>query len=245
MGVTIVAHGRNPERTALTMIELRQATRTYMRGSASVHALKPTDLGVHDGEVVAIQGPSGSGKTTLLSLLGTLDRPTSGTILIDGEDVWNLSDRRRSSLRARSIGFVFQSYNLIPELTAWKNVALPLRYGGVRRAERKKRALAALEAVGLTERARHLPSQLSGGEEQRVAIARSMVIQPRLLLADEPTGNLDTETGDRIIHHILSLRNDERMLVLVTHDPTVADRCPRQLTMHDGKLSEPAETAVG
>jgi len=227
------------------MIETRHASRTYYRGSAEIRALDDVSLQVHDGEVVAIRGPSGSGKTTLLSLLGTLDRPTSGTILIDGEDVWSLSDRRRSSLRARNIGFVFQSYNLIPELTAWKNVALPLRYGGVRRAERKKRALAALEAVGLAERARHLPSQLSGGEEQRVAIARSMVIQPRLLLADEPTGNLDTETGNRIIEHILSLRDEERMLVLVTHDPSVADRCPRQLTMHDGKLSEPAETEAG
>jgi putative ABC transport system ATP-binding protein len=227
------------------MIETRHASRTYYRGSAEIRALDDVSLQVHDGEVVAIRGPSGSGKTTLLSLLGTLDRPTSGTILIDGEDVWSLSDRRRSSLRARNIGFVFQSYNLIPELTAWKNVALPLRYGGVRRAERKKRALAALEAVGLAERARHLPSQLSGGEEQRVAIARSMVIQPRLLLADEPTGNLDTETGNRIIEHILSLRDEERMLVLVTHDPSVADRCPRQLTMHDGKLSEPTETEAG
>ncbi len=225
------------------MIEARGASRIYYRGSAEIRALDDVSFQVHDGEVVAIQGPSGSGKTTLLSLLGTLDRPTSGTILIDGEDVWNLSDRRRSFLRARSIGFVFQCYNLIPELTAWKNVALPLRYGGVRRAERKKRAMAALEAVGLTDRARHLPSQLSGGEEQRVAIARSTVIQPRLLLADEPTGNLDTETGDRIIRHILSLRDDERMLVLVTHDPSVANRCPRQLTMHDGKLfeSSPAE----
>jgi len=221
------------------MIDLVNVSRTFTRGTAPVHALRDTSLQIEDGQVIAIQGPSGSGKTTLLSLLGTLDKPTSGKILIDAVDVWSVPDRKRSFLRAKQIGFVFQGYNLIPELSAWKNVALPLRYGGVRRAERKRRALAALEAVGLTDRVRHLPSQLSGGEEQRVAIARSMVIQPRLLLADEPTGNLDTETGDRVMRHILALDDGERMLVLVTHDPSVADRCRRKLLMHDGELSEP------
>jgi putative ABC transport system ATP-binding protein len=219
------------------MLELLNVSRTFMRGSTSIYALRDANLRVEDGEITAIQGPSGSGKTTLLSLVGILDRPTSGTITIDGADVWSVSDRKRSSLRARTIGFVFQCYNLIPELAAWKNVALPLRYSGIRLKTRRERAIAALTAVGLEDRIHHLPSQLSGGEEQRVAIARSMVVHPRLLLADEPTGNLDTQTGEQIMEYILSLReNEHTMIMLVTHDPEVAAQCPRKLQMLDGQL---------
>ena len=220
------------------MLQLNSVSRTFLRGSTEIHALHSATLQVHDGEAVAVQGPSGSGKTTLLSLVGTLDRPTSGTICIDNADVWALSDPKRSRLRARKIGFVFQAFNLIQELPAWKNVALPLRYAGVRYQERKRRALRALAEVGLEERSLHLPSQLSGGEEQRVAIARSMVIKPHLLLADEPTGNLDSTTGNEIMDRILSLReNESTILIIVTHDDQVADRCPRRVDLLDGRLT--------
>ncbi len=219
------------------MLQLQNASRTFLRGSTEIHALRSTSFQVQDSEVVAIQGPSGSGKTTLLSLVGILDRPTSGTITIDGTDVWSISDRKRSFMRARRIGFVFQCYNLIPELSAWKNVALPLRYGGIRFKQRKREAIDALCSVGLADRIHHLPSQLSGGEEQRVAVARSTVVHPRLLLADEPTGNLDSKTGDQIIDYILSLKeNKHTMILLVTHDPAVAAHCPRKLHLHDGQL---------
>jgi putative ABC transport system ATP-binding protein len=169
-------------------------------------------------------------------LIGTLDRPTGGRLELDGVDPWTLSDRKRSRLRATQIGFVFQSYNLIPQLAAWKNVALPLRYGGVGRRERKRRALDALERVGLSDRVQHLPSQLSGGEEQRVAIARAMVTSPKLLLADEPTGNLDTETGGRVMDQILSMHGKDAVLLLVTHNPAIAALCGRTLSLLDGRL---------
>ncbi|MBU1050206.1 ABC transporter ATP-binding protein [Candidatus Bipolaricaulota bacterium] len=227
------------------MIQLQDVSRTFFRGSTEIHALRGASLHVRAREVIAIQGPSGSGKTTLLCMVGTLDRPTSGTIIIDGINVWNVSDQKRSYLRARTIGFVFQSYNLIPELPAWKNVALPLRYGGIALGARKRRAIDALAAVGLEDRVHHLPSQLSGGEEQRVAIARSMVIHPHLLLADEPTGNLDSQTGSQIIEQILTLSESGRTTILVvTHDPKVANRCARRLQMLDGQLHE-YPTALG
>ena len=218
------------------MIEVRGATKTFHRGTQEIHALEDVSFAVEPGETVAIQGPSGSGKTTLLTLIGTLDRMTSGSVELDGIDPWTLSDRGRSRLRARQIGFVFQSYNLIPQLNAWKNVALPLRYGGVGRRERKQRALAALERVGLSDRAQHLPSQLSGGEEQRVAIARAMVTDPKLLLADEPTGNLDTETGERVMDQILALHGEDATLLVVTHNPAIAGICGRTLSLLDGRL---------
>jgi len=224
------------------MIEVRGATKTFHRGTQKIHALEDVSFAVGAGETVAIQGPSGSGKTTLLTLIGTLDRMTSGSVELDGIDPWTLSDRGRSRLRARQIGFVFQSYNLIPQLNAWKNVALPLRYGGIGRRERKQRALAALGRVGLSDRAQHLPSQLSGGEEQRVAIARAMVSNPALLLADEPTGNLDTETGERVMDQILTFHGEDATLLVVTHNPVIAALCGRRLSLLDGRLiAEPRD----
>ncbi|MBU0595804.1 ABC transporter ATP-binding protein [Candidatus Bipolaricaulota bacterium] len=222
------------------MIDVRRATKTFHRGAQEIHALDDVSFAAGPGETIAIQGPSGSGKTTLLTLVGTLDRMTSGTIELDGVDPWMLSDRDRSRLRARQIGFVFQSYNLIPQLNAWKNVTLPLRYGGMRRRERKLRALAALERVGLSDRAQHLPSQLSGGEEQRVAIARAMVTNPKILLADEPTGNLDTETGERVMDQLLSVQGEEGTFLVVTHNPAVASLCERSLSLLDGRLVTPS-----
>jgi len=226
------------------MIQVRGATKTFHRGTQEIHALHDVSFTVEAGETVAVQGPSGSGKTTLLTLVGTLDRPTAGSFELDGVDPWTLSDRARSWLRAKRIGFVFQSYNLIPQLTVWKNVALPLRYGGVGRRERKNRALDALERVGLSDRVQHLPSQLSGGEEQRVAIARAMVTNPALLLADEPTGNLDTETGERVMDQILSMHAGDAVLILVTHNPAIASLCGRTLQLLDGKLVSGASAAT-
>jgi putative ABC transport system ATP-binding protein len=220
------------------MIEAEHATKIFLRGTQEIHALSDVSFRVEPGETLAIQGPSGSGKTTLLTLIGTLDKPTDGSIHLDGTDPWTLSDRRRSRLRVNEIGFVFQSYNLIPQLSAWKNVALPLRYAGVGRRERRQRALATLSDVGLQDRVHHLPSQLSGGEEQRVAIARSMVAAPKLLLADEPTGNLDTETGDRIVSRILAYQDGGATVLIVTHNADIVARCRRALHLLDGFLQD-------
>jgi len=223
------------------MIDVQHATKTFFRGSQEIRALNDVSFGVEPGETLAIQGPSGSGKTTLLTLIGTLDRPTGGSIRLEDIDPWTLSDRRRSRLRAEAIGFVFQSYNLIPQLPAWKNVALPLRYAGVGRRERKQRALTALAEVGLEDRVQHLPSQLSGGEEQRVATARAMVASPKLLLADEPTGNLDTDTGERVLDQILSLHSRGATVLVVTHNASIADRCQRSLHLLDGRLVDASD----
>jgi putative ABC transport system ATP-binding protein len=219
------------------MIEVEHAVKTFHRGSQEIRALDDVSFAVAPAETLAIQGPSGSGKTTLLTLIGTLDEPTSGCVRLDGTDPWTLSDRKRSRMRAEQIGFVFQSYNLIPQLSAWKNVALPLRYAGARRRERKHRAIQALEDVGLADRIHHLPSQLSGGEEQRVAVARAMVASPSLLLADEPTGNLDTDTGNRVIGQILVLHERGTTVLVVTHNEAIATLCQRSLYLLDGKLA--------
>jgi putative ABC transport system ATP-binding protein len=218
------------------MIEVQHATKVFRRGSQEIQALVDVSFCVKPAETLAIQGPSGSGKTTLLTLIGTLDEPTSGSIRLNGTDPWALSDRKRSKLRAEKVGFVFQSYNLIPHLSAWKNVALPLRYAGVGRRERRQRAISALRGVGLDSRIDHLPSQLSGGEEQRVATARAMVASPRLLLADEPTGNLDTETGERLIARILALAECGGSVMVVTHNAAIASLCKRSLGLLDGRL---------
>jgi len=218
------------------MIEVRQVSKVFYRGAQPICALNDVSLSIAPGSSLAIQGPSGSGKTTLLTLIGTLDEPTSGSVRLDGIDPWTLSDRKRSRMRAERIGFVFQSYNLIPQLAAWKNVALPLRYAGVRHSERKRRAIQALEDIGLADRIYHLPSQLSGGEEQRVAVARAMVASPSLLLADEPTGNLDTDTGDRVIGLILGLHERGTTVLVVTHNEAISTACRRSLHLLDGKL---------
>jgi putative ABC transport system ATP-binding protein len=219
------------------MIEVEHAVKTFHRGSQEIRALDDVSFAVAPAETLAIQGPSGSGKTTLLTLIGTLDEPTSGCVRLDGTDPWTLSDRKRSRMRAEQIGFVFQSYNLIPQLSAWKNVALPLRYAGARRRERKHRAIQALEDVGLADRIHHLPSQLSGGEEQRVAVARAMVASPSLLLADEPTGNLDSRAGSDVISLLEELwENHGKTIIMVTHDLNLAKRARRKIQLKDGEI---------
>jgi putative ABC transport system ATP-binding protein len=221
------------------LIEVIDVTRSYRLGTrgAVVHALRGVSFAVEAGGFVAIVGPSGSGKSTLLNLLGALDRPSSGTVRIDGQDIATLSDGRLAQLRNTTIGFVFQQFQLLARTSAADNVALPLVYAGVGRSERTARARAALEAVGLGHRLTHQPSELSGGEQQRVAIARALVTTPRVILADEPTGNLDTTTGDEVMD-LLERLNAERgvALVVITHDPEVAARAPRQIRLRDGVL---------
>jgi putative ABC transport system ATP-binding protein len=218
--------------------ELRGVSRTYTLGGAQVHAVREIDLALTAGESVAIVGPSGSGKTTLLQLLGALDRPTAGELLFEGRDIGRLGGGALSELRLEVLGFVFQQFNLIPTLTAAQNVEIALAPSSSSRTERQERVLALLDSVGLAERADHVPSKLSGGEQQRVAIARALANDPHVLLADEPTGNLDSTTGAEIVDLLLSLSGDEqrRTVVLVTHDASVAGRAQRVIRMRDGRL---------
>ncbi|GEM88577.1 ABC transporter ATP-binding protein [Oceanithermus desulfurans] len=218
------------------MIELANVTKVYRKGRVEVPALRGVDLRIAEGEHVALMGPSGAGKSTLLYLMGLMEEPTTGRVTLFGEDVTNLSDTARSRLRGRTIGFVFQAFNLIPQLVAWQNVALPLRYQGVPRRQQKERALAMLERVGLADRSEHYPAELSGGEEQRVAIARALVIEPRLILADEPTGNLDTRTGRAVLGLLESAVADGPTLLIVTHDQEVAARAGRVVRVVDGQV---------
>ena len=207
----------------------------FQRGPTTVRALDGVDLEIAAGEFVALQGPSGSGKTTLLQLLGALDRPSSGDVIFEGRDLVKLPDHELASLRLRSFGFVFQQFNLIPTLTAVENVEAKLAPTGVDDIE--GRALRMLEEVGLAERANHLPMHMSGGEQQRVAIARALSVEPRVVLADEPTGNLDTKTGGEIIDLLAGLAAEHGSTVIVaTHDVTLAERAPRRLSMRDGRL---------
>ncbi|HSK56632.1 MAG TPA: ABC transporter ATP-binding protein [Jiangellales bacterium] len=222
---------------AVPAFEAVGVTRTYRMDGVSVHALRGVDLRIDPGELVAIIGPSGSGKSTLMNVLGCLDRPTEGSVRVDGHDVSTLSDTELARLRNRTIGFVFQSFQLLQRTSAEDNVALPLVYRGVRRIERKQLAREALEAVGLGHRLRHRPSQLSGGEQQRVAIARALVGQPRVLLADEPTGNLDTRTSEDVMGIIERLNADLGVaVVLVTHEASVAAHARRQIAVRDGLI---------
>jgi putative ABC transport system ATP-binding protein len=221
----------------VSLIEATQLWRSYWVGGEVVHALRAVDLRVEQGEWLAIIGPSGSGKSTLMHVLGLIDRPTAGTYSLDGVDTAGLDDYRLAGLRNRSIGFVFQSFNLIPGETALENVAAPLMYGGVRRVERLQRAAAALDSVGLADRMAHDPSQLSGGQQQRVAIARALVTAPRLLLADEPTGNLDTASGAELIEVLRGLHAQGLTVVLITHDPRVAAAADRVIEMTDGYVT--------
>jgi putative ABC transport system ATP-binding protein len=222
------------------LLLLDGAARTYRSGPVAVEALKPVSLAVEAGAYVAVTGPSGSGKSTLLHVLGCLDRPTAGRYLFDGRDVASLDDRDLAALRGSTIGFVFQRFHLLRDETAERNVELPLLYAGVERAERRRGVAAAHASVGLAERVGHRPGQLSGGEQQRVALARALVKGPRLVLADEPTGNLDSGSGSRV----LALLDEENArgttVVLITHDPAVAAHARRRLTIHDGRVSESA-----
>ena len=225
-------------RASALAYELRGVSRTYSLGGARVDAVRAVDLRISSGETVAIVGPSGSGKTTLLQLLGALDRPTEGELLFEGRDIVRLGDRELSRLRLGALGFVFQQFNLIPTLTAAQNVEVALAPTSAGHVGRRARVLDLLAAVGLAERADHVPSKLSGGEQQRVAIARALANDPHVLLADEPTGNLDSATGVEIIDLLLSLSRDDerRTVVLVTHDNDVASRAERILRMRDGRL---------
>ena len=217
---------------------IRSLSKTYEMGEDNVVALDAVDLEVPAGDYVAIMGPSGSGKSTLLNLLGALDSATGGSVTVFGQELKALSKQQRALYRRESIGFVFQQFHLIPTLTASENVSLPLRYGGVSRAERRQRAEALLERVGLGERTEHFPALLSGGERQRVALARALVGGAKLILADEPTGNLDGETAQSIVSQLLNTRGDGTTIVMVTHDPEIAALASRQLRLRDGKADD-------
>jgi putative ABC transport system ATP-binding protein len=223
--------------TAEPIIRLDRISRTYAMGKLAVHALIDVSLEVRQGEFVAIVGPSGSGKSTMMNILGCLDRPTAGQYLLAGTPVARLDDDALARLRSRTIGFVFQSYNLLPRTTALENVATPLLYQNVSRRERAVRAVAALERLGLGDRLDHEPSELSGGQQQRVAIARAIVTDPAMLLADEPTGNLDSASGREVMGLLHELNEAGRTIVLITHDAEVAGAANRQIHLLDGRIA--------
>jgi putative ABC transport system ATP-binding protein len=223
------------------LIEVTDVTRHYRMGVETVRALAGVSFEIHAGELVAIIGSSGSGKSTLMNILGCLDTPSSGTYRLHGHDVKSLSDDALSALRNREIGFIFQNFQLLSRASAVKNVELPLVYRGVSARERRERAIRALERVGLGHRLHHKPNELSGGQRQRVAIARALVTQPSLLLADEPTGNLDSATGKEILELFDELHAAGNTIVLVTHEPAIAARCPRTLRISDGRLVPSSE----
>jgi putative ABC transport system ATP-binding protein len=220
------------------LIELRNIWRTYQVGDSQVHALRDVDLTLDEGDYLAVVGPSGSGKSTLLNILGCLDRPTGGEYVFRGREVNGLPDAERTRMRQHEIGFVFQFFHLLSRLTAQGNVELPMLFAGVARGDRRDRAAAALEAVGLADRAHHRPDQLSGGQRQRVAIARAVVMQPALVLADEPTGNLDRSAALEVMDLLDDMNGKGQTVVLVTHDLEIATRAERRVRMDDGAIVE-------
>jgi putative ABC transport system ATP-binding protein len=222
------------------VIKAQDLRKTYKMGVMEVHALDGVTFNIARGEIIAIMGPSGSGKSTLMNILGCLDRPTGGSYILDNEEVAHLNSDQLASIRNRKVGFVFQSFNLLPRASALSNVELPMRYAGVGKG-RQDRARQALDAVGLGDRIHHKPTELSGGQQQRVAIARALVNQPAILMADEPTGNLDSKSGKEIMELILSLNRERGMTILVvTHDPRVAEQTQRILRLKDGLLEDEA-----
>jgi putative ABC transport system ATP-binding protein len=220
----------------MSLIELDGIERTFQLGDTPVRALRNIRLAIEAGEYIAVMGPSGSGKSTLLNLLGLLDRPDAGRYLLEGRDATTLSPEEQARIRSQRIGFVFQSFHLVPRLTAAENIALPLMLSGVPPAERNKRVASALKDFGLTERAHHRPDELSGGQRQRVAIARATIMNPALILADEPTGNLDRATGEEVMELLETLNAHGVSLIIVTHDPVLGARAARRLTMLDGEI---------
>jgi putative ABC transport system ATP-binding protein len=220
------------------LIELERVSRIYQMGHVDVPALDDVSLRIDEGEFVAIAGPSGSGKSTMMNILGCLDRPTMGSYRLAGTPVGGLDDDSLARVRSRTIGFVFQSYNLLPRTSAIDNVATPLLYQGVGRSDRQRRARATLERLGLGDRAEHEPTELSGGQQQRVAVARALVTEPALILADEPTGNLDSHTGAEVIALLRELHDSGRTVVLITHDADVASMADRQIHLLDGRIAD-------
>jgi putative ABC transport system ATP-binding protein len=220
------------------MIELEDIHRVFQVGDEEVHALKNVDLTIRQGEYVAIMGPSGSGKSTLLNIIGLLDRPNEGIYRLDKVDTTDLNDIQQASVRRHKIGFVFQFFHLVPRLTSAENVELPLILAGIDPGERKSRVQTALSVLGLSDRAKHRPDQLSGGQRQRVAIARATVMHPKVILADEPTGNLDRASGNDVVEILEELNKDDITLILVTHDPDLGRRATRKIRMLDGKIEE-------
>jgi putative ABC transport system ATP-binding protein len=224
---------------SVPLIEIQNITKVYQMGRVEVHAVRGISLTIEAGEIIAIMGPSGSGKSTMMNILGCLDQPTSGRYLLDQKNVSHLNENQLAEIRNRKIGFVFQTFNLLGRTTAFQNVALPLIYAGVSRIERRRRAQEALEAVGLADRMSHTPMELSGGQQQRVAIARSLVNNPSIILADEPTGNLDSKSGIEVME-ILQTLNQERgiTIVLVTHDHQIAQHARRIVHLQDGLVTQ-------
>jgi putative ABC transport system ATP-binding protein len=221
------------------VVDAKDITKVYQMGEVEVHALRGLSLKIAPGEVLSIMGPSGSGKSTLMNILGCLDRPTSGEYSLNGESVAALTDDQLADIRNRGVGFVFQSFNLLPRQTALANVELPMRYAELNGRNRKDVAKEALEAVGLGDRIKHKPNELSGGEMQRVAIARALVNNPAIIMADEPTGNLDTKAGDEIMKLLRKLNEDRgTTLIIVTHDPEIADLTDRIISLRDGRIEE-------
>jgi putative ABC transport system ATP-binding protein len=221
----------------VSLIELKRIQRTFTLGDSEVYALRDLNLKIEAGEYVAVMGPSGSGKSTLLNLLGLLDRPNAGTYLLEGRDVTTLNPEEQARVRSERIGFVFQSFHLVPRLTAAENIALPMMLAGIPPTERQRRVAQALREFGLEDRATHRPDQLSGGQRQRVAIARATVMHPAVILADEPTGNLDRATGEEVVRLLEELNRQGVTLIVVTHDQTMGARARRQIHMLDGAVA--------